>query len=476
MSGIESSVMTPAASTDDDSSNKMFFGLLVIAGILLLAILLTEAGVIGASHGSDGGNGGGGDADDDNGKGPSFVQGGKPPPPATTTKKYVRKTTREVITTSPTPDQFVMNPTPKVWPARPTAGSQNDTLLCVVGQIQNTPVHKPKFPDDGLCDYTFYAHLVYSNGEFRGKDNKFTWDNFKAIASQSVKTGYGFSINYANAKDFKEAVFGSGNKKNEIKTFFDSNKIRHYGFLEAMDNDYSLNRSANTADGIKQLKEFLSLAISWRGTNTQIAVGVRFASYEATTFASKGAVLKNIASQTGATIVVLHTHVASYVKDESALCMTSWTYIKGRTKQPTLKDVGTDILARAALPGSVTVMISFTLSAQIFRSSSTYHSEKSNFKAAGFGLLPYSQMCIANIPHQDKDANAEVFISSFSSTYSVCAERSETIISKVKKWLLVVNPQKHGFAFFDVELDDLADTCRKGLFHRIDQVKRYLRS
>lgn len=181
-------------------------------------------------------------------------------------------------------------------------------------------------------------------------------------------------------------------------------------------------------------------------------------------------------SQTGATIVVLHTHVASYVADESALCMTSWTYIKGRTKQPTLKDVGTDILARAALPGSVTVMISFTLSAQIFRSSKTYHSEKSDFKASGFGLLPYSQMCVANIPHQDKDANAEVFISSFSSTYSLCAERSETIISKVKKWLLVVNPQKHGFAFFDVELDDLADTCRKGLFHRIDQVKRYLRS
>ncbi|KAL1473358.1 hypothetical protein MTO96_038747, partial [Rhipicephalus appendiculatus] len=98
-------------------------------------------------------------------------------------------------------------PNPTLWPPVPTAGSQNDTLLCVAGQNQNTPEQKGTFPDDGLCDLTFYAHLTYIDGKFTGTDNALSWQQFQNAASQSSKTKYGFSINYRDASTFYDAVF-----------------------------------------------------------------------------------------------------------------------------------------------------------------------------------------------------------------------------------------------------------------------------
>ncbi|KAL1476729.1 hypothetical protein MTO96_036291, partial [Rhipicephalus appendiculatus] len=156
---------------------------------------------------------------------------------------------------------------------------------------------------------------------------------------------------------------------------------------------------------------------------------------------------------TGATILVLHTHASTWIQTEGPLCMTSWTYINDRTSQPTLKDVGTDILSQAKIADDITVMITFPMSVQIFKSDSTYHDSGSGFQASSFGWLPYEQMCIYEAPHDELDTNADI-----------------------KKWLAIVNPKKHGFAFFDIELDDLDNTCKKGAFYRIQQVKRYLRS
>lgn len=476
VSSVDSSAATPASGTEDNKMNKIFIVLVVVAVILLVAILAAAILPASASQ-KDGGDDGGSDGGkSDHGE---YIAGGGGGGDGTTpaTTKYVRRTTQEVITTSPTPDQFVPNPNPPLWPSPPAAGSQNDTVLCVVGQNQNTPESKATLPDDGLCDLTFYAHLTYLDGEFRGTDNTYSWTNFINVASQSSKTMYGFSINYPDANIFYDAVFGSGNQKSEMKTLYDTNKIMHYGFLQAYDSEDSLKSSAATDNGLGQLKAFSSMATStWGASNTQIVVGVKFLSYETDTFNDKAKAIDDVVSNTGATILVLHTHASSWDSNDLPLCMTSWTYIRDRTKEPTLKDVGTDILSKATIGDDVTVMISFTMSVQIFKSDSTYHNSRDGFQATSFGWLPYEQMCIYVMPYDDLDTNADVYMSSLDDTFTLCAERSETLISKIKKWLAVVAPKKHGFAFFDLELDDLDNTCKKGSFYRIQQVKRYLRT
>ncbi|KAL1479464.1 hypothetical protein MTO96_015929 [Rhipicephalus appendiculatus] len=247
--------------TGGSKMNKIFIGLVVIAVILLILILIKGAVAEFGSQkdGGDGGDGGGSDGDkSDNSDIVAGGGGSNPTPP--TTKKYVRKTTQEVITTSPTPDQFVPKPNPTLWPPPPAPGSQNDTVLCVVGENEITPVDKPVYPEDGLCNLVFFAHLVFLGNEFRGRRSEATWTNFRSAASKSSKTGYGFSIDYHDANTFYEAVFGSG-----------------------------------SSTGIGQLKALKALATSWQATDTQIVIGVKFSSYiDDETFRAKVRALHDI--------------------------------------------------------------------------------------------------------------------------------------------------------------------------------------
>lgn len=474
VSSVDSSVATPSAGDDGGKMNKIFIGLVVIAVILLVLILITGAmSAFSSEKDGSGDDGGSDDGKSDHGEYVAGGGGGDTTP--ATTKQYVHKTTREVITTSPTPDQFVPNPNPKLWPPPPSPGSQNDTLLCVIGENEITPVQKPKYPDDGLCNLTFFAHLVYLNNEFRGRRSASTWKNFKDAASQSTKTAFGFSIDYRDASTFYEAVFGSGNKKDEIKTFYDG-KIRHYGFLQAEDTEDLLKNSADSSKGIGQLTALKDLATSWQATDTQIVIGVKFTSYDESTFAAKSSALQHIVSKIAANVLVLFTHATAMVSGEFPVCATSWTYIVARSSQPTLKDMGTDILSKAAIPDDVTVIISFTVGAHILKSDNVYHYAKGDFLASAFGWLPYEQMCIHDMPYDDLDQKAVVYISSLEDTFSYCAERTETIISKIKLWLQAIAPKNHGFAFYDLDLDDVNNVCKKGPFYRIAQVKQYLRT
>ncbi|KAL3212319.1 hypothetical protein MRX96_051860 [Rhipicephalus microplus] len=156
-----------------------------------------------ASQKDGGDDGSGGDKSDN---ADIIAGGGSSAPTATTTPKDVHKTTQElrysklkaalrsgyerIVATT------CADPHPTQGPPQPTVGSQNDTLLCVSGTNPNTPENKPVFPDDGLCDLTFYAHLSFIFGEFSGTDNGWSWENFKDVASRSSKPMYGFSINY----------------------------------------------------------------------------------------------------------------------------------------------------------------------------------------------------------------------------------------------------------------------------------------
>ncbi|KAL1476474.1 hypothetical protein MTO96_036469 [Rhipicephalus appendiculatus] len=106
---------------------------------------------------------------------------------------------------------------------------------------------------------------------------------------------------------------------------------------------------------------------------------------------------------------------------ESPVCVTPWTYMNWRNSQPTL-------------------------------------------------------ICLHDMPYDDFDDSSVVHVLSLESTFSYCAETSETIISKVKKWLAVVAPKRHGFAFYDMEMGDVNNACSKGAFYRIAQLKQYLRT
>ncbi|KAL1476473.1 hypothetical protein MTO96_036469 [Rhipicephalus appendiculatus] len=161
---------------------------------------------------------------------------------------------------------------------------------------------------------------------------------------------------------------------------------------------------------------------------------------------------------------------------ESPVCVTPWTYMNWRNSQPTLKDVGTVILSKAAIPDTVTVMISFTMGAHVFKSDTVYHYALNQFRPWAFGWLPYEQICLHDMPYDDFDDSSVVHVLSLESTFSYCAETSETIISKVKKWLAVVAPKRHGFAFYDMEMGDVNNACSKGAFYRIAQLKQYLRT
>lgn len=481
MSGIESSVATPAPGKDNDNENKIFVGLIVVAIILLLAIIFTSTSSTGASKGDGGDDGSDGSNDGDSfnsnqGSSGGKFEGGKPPPPTTTTKKYVRRTTREVITFSPTPDQFLTDPTPKLWSPLPAAGSQSDTLLCVVGQNENSAVNKPKFPEDGVCDLTFYAHLVYRDNEFQGTENKVSWTTFQNVASRSQKTGYGFSVDYKSTSTFHSTVFGTNNKQSTIKSYFDNKKIKHYGVLNALDTESALKQSASSSTGLGILRSFKALQRTWSAPNNHLVVGVRFPSFFSNSYIGKSSALKDIVNKTAATIVVIHSHVTTWRSNERPLCMTSWMYIRNRTTEPNLKEIASNVIPNAAIPETVIVMISFTMSAQIFKTDSVYRSSKANFQAKAFGWLPYAQMCLGVMKYDDLDANADVYISSLDKTFSFCAERTETLISKFQKWMVNRPPKKHGIALFDVELDDVDDVCKRGPFNRIVQLRRYLRS
>ncbi|KAK8785055.1 hypothetical protein V5799_008575, partial [Amblyomma americanum] len=82
--------------------------------------------------------------------------------------------------------------------------------------------------------------------------------------------------------------------------------------------------------------------------------------------------------------------------------------------------------------------------------------------------------CKGVLKYKDFDAKAEVFIWSHDTAFSVCAETSETMISKVKKWFKMQLPKYHGVALFDVELDDFDNACKNGSFSRIKALKDYL--
>ncbi|XP_077500068.1 uncharacterized protein LOC144110870 [Amblyomma americanum] len=474
MSSIESSVAESrgAGGKGDDQSNRMFTFLVVLAILLLLAIVGIQM-TAGSSHGSGeddaDGDGGGGESSKPP-SGPGFIV--KPPPPPTPpTTRRKRKTSTIKVTPEATTDKFSEPPT-TLFPPKPQPGEQTDTLLCVVGQEAIVP----KFPDDGVCDLTFYADLVYSNGDFTGKKHPVSWVVFQTIAQQSKKTGYGLSADMSSDGKFSQAFTGSGKGKQLLKQYYDK-KIVHHGILNAEGSESTLTSAASDSSKLGLINTFRQLHTEWGAANNHLVVGVRFSSYKTSSQnGAKATALKTIVSKVSPTIVVVHTHVNSWKPGQKPVCMTSWEYPGSRDDQPNMKDVAVHVIPNASIPETTIVMPSFSLASQIFKTGSTYHSSKSSFSAKEFGFLNYVQVCMGVIKHKDYDAKADLYIWSQDNFFSFCAETTETIISKVKKSFLTYAAKKHGVAFFDVDLDDFDDSCKNGSFSRIKDVKTFLRT
>ncbi|KAK8767638.1 hypothetical protein V5799_005584 [Amblyomma americanum] len=89
------------------------------------------------------------------------------------------------------PDEIAMEmetmKSPSLRPLSP------NTMLCVFGATLDP---KMAFPEDGLCEYSFFQALEDKGPLLGGKSGGASLDAFTATAAKHSKTEYGISLDY----------------------------------------------------------------------------------------------------------------------------------------------------------------------------------------------------------------------------------------------------------------------------------------
>lgn len=468
MSEMSSMAQEPPAGGKE--IDKKFVGTVVILLLLIGALAFIYLSGSSSEANVDGGSGG---EDDSSGtsQGPSGTPGHFVTKATSTpsTRSTPRRRTVFVVTTSPTPD--IIQETP--YPARPVPKKREpyeDLLLCTVS---HRAIFKEMYPPDGHCDLLFYTTAYYepTSNQFRGARDEFSFSVFLSkarSAGANSKTGYGVSFDYVYSSVIDDQLRQS-TAQDKFKALWNNN-IYHYGMLHVYDKPDNIT----STDKLRLLKTIKARQDALGANkNGHRVLGFRFVGGYKNPDKYRQ-VLNYTQRNYPVTIIVTVGHMfkASYGgKINGPQIWYSGTYYA-------LYDIAS-YWKLVKMDDNVRIMPSFTMSAAawIFNGSSGNLDDLQNYRINWWNPVIYVQSCKDTYSQSGYHSDGELmFKGNKSLGFVLTYDTAENLKKKMEKFFGVVTnlPKKHGWALYDVDLDDFSNECSKGAFHRLKEISRYM--
>lgn len=467
MSEMSSMAQEPPAGGKE--IDKKFVGTVLI--LLLLIVVLAFIYLSGSSSEAnvDGGSGGDDDSSGTN-QGPSGTSGQFVTKATSTpsTRSTPRRRTVFVVTTSPTPDLIQETP----HPARPVPKKREpyeDLLLCT---ISHRAIFKEMYPPDGHCDLLFYTTAYYEpkSNEFRGARDEFSFSVFLSkarSAGANSKTGYGVSFDYVYSSiiDYELRQTTAQQKFQALW----NNNIYHYGMLHVYDKAENLTAT----DKLRLLKTIKARQDALGANkNGHRVLGFKLLRGSAS-HVKYIEVLNHTQRHYPVTIIVVVTHMFKVAYKDYILGPQLWT----SSRSYVLWDSSQYWISK--FNDNVRVMPSFTMSAAawIFSGSNGNLDDLLDYKIQWWNPVIYVQSCKDTYIQSGYHSGGEfMFKGNKSVGFVLTYDTAENLKKKMEKFFVAATnlPKKHGWALYDVDLDDFSNECGNGAFHRLKEISRYM--
>ncbi|XP_070397355.1 uncharacterized protein [Dermacentor albipictus] len=174
----------------------------------------------------------------------------KPTTRKTTTRKTTtRKTTKRTTTKRTTTKRTTTKRTTTTTTQRPIPPY---SLACTYGPDIKA---SSRFPEDGVCDYTFLEQMPASRAKDFGGPYPSEVQHFINTAARHTKTEYGVAFDYANRSHMAAASKDSSMKGHLHKLF--TKRIFHYGYINTNTYQFDKGGMVESLHILKRLMSYL---------------------------------------------------------------------------------------------------------------------------------------------------------------------------------------------------------------------------